>query len=375
MDDYGVGSITRTEAYVYDGNQIVPRFADDDAAALTPSDLRNRYLWGPAVDQLLAEENVAWYYAPGTVDWALSDHQHTVRDWVRSSGGSTTLADHAQYDAFGNRLDAPTVDSLFGYTGRYHDDDTGLQWNGSSQGGGRWYDSATGRWLSEDAIGFRGDASNLYRYVENRATIFVDPSGMEREGEHKPLGDLAAALEGIAKSEKCKAEARQIAGAIQNSWDHNWRASAPWRQTVKGYWCYEWAYGFEGAFKLESSGDCFKVETGGVAAGDDPDGPVHAWIKIISTETGQSVYVDDGFAYSDRSQVHTVPPIPGGYGPREWWPTHNPRKDCNIPKAYPYVPPKPKEPPPPPAPHRSTIFGPVTPEEIYQIRPYRGPTA
>ncbi|MCC7087320.1 MAG: hypothetical protein IT427_20150, partial [Pirellulales bacterium] len=79
----------------------------DDAAALTLSDLINRYLWGPAVDQLLAEENVAWYYAPGTVDWALSDHQHTVRDWVRSSGGSTTLADHAQYDAFGNRLDAP----------------------------------------------------------------------------------------------------------------------------------------------------------------------------------------------------------------------------------------------------------------------------
>ncbi|MCC7083843.1 MAG: RHS repeat-associated core domain-containing protein, partial [Pirellulales bacterium] len=108
-----------------------------------------------------------------------SDHQHTVRDWVRSSGGSTTLADHAQYDAFGNRLDAPTVDSLFGYTGRYHDDDTGLQWNGSDQGGGRWYDSATGRWLSEDSIGFRGDASNLYRCVENGATIFVDPSGTE----------------------------------------------------------------------------------------------------------------------------------------------------------------------------------------------------
>ncbi|MCC7087504.1 MAG: RHS repeat-associated core domain-containing protein [Pirellulales bacterium] len=170
-------AVEATETYVYDGNQIVLRFADDDAAALTLSDLKNRYLWGPAVDQILAEENVAWYYAPGTADWALSDHQNTVRDWVRSSGGTTTVVDHAQYDAFGNRLDAPAVDSLFGYTGRYHDDDTGLQWNGSDQGGGRWYDSATGRWLSKDRIGFNAGDPNLYRYAYNSSTIYVDPSG------------------------------------------------------------------------------------------------------------------------------------------------------------------------------------------------------
>ncbi|MCC7084277.1 MAG: RHS repeat-associated core domain-containing protein [Pirellulales bacterium] len=213
-------AVEATEAYIYDGNQIVLRFADDDAAALTLSDLKNRYLWGPAVDQLLAEENVAWYYAPGTVDWALSDHQHTVRDWVRSSGGSTALADHAQYDAFGNRLDAPTVDSLFAYTGRYHDADTGLQWNGSSQGGGRWYDSATGRWLSEDSIGFAGDASNLYRYVGNAATIYVDPNGMKKE---TTMADLEAALIAIAKSEECKQEAKRIAGAIKRTWDKGGR--------------------------------------------------------------------------------------------------------------------------------------------------------
>ncbi|MCC7083841.1 MAG: RHS repeat-associated core domain-containing protein [Pirellulales bacterium] len=176
-------AVEATEAYIYDGNQIVLRFADDDAAALTLSDLKNRYLWGPAVDQLLAEENVAWYYAPGTVDWALSDHQHTVRDWVRSSGGSATLADHAQYDAFGNRLDAPAVDSLFGYTGRYHDADTGLQWNGAQvrpghSATGRWYDAVVGRWLSEDNAGLRPDV-NLYRYVGNGSTIYVDPTGLQ----------------------------------------------------------------------------------------------------------------------------------------------------------------------------------------------------
>jgi RHS repeat-associated protein len=46
------------------------------------------------------------------------------------------------------------------YTAREFDPVTGLQYNRQ-----RWYDSRTGRWLSEDPIGFAGDPSNLYRYV------------------------------------------------------------------------------------------------------------------------------------------------------------------------------------------------------------------
>ncbi|MCC7087509.1 MAG: hypothetical protein IT427_21095, partial [Pirellulales bacterium] len=75
MDSDGDTDVDATAAYVYDSDQIILQFGDDDDAALSDSDLTHRYLWGPAVDQLLAEENVAWYYAPGTVDWALSDHQ------------------------------------------------------------------------------------------------------------------------------------------------------------------------------------------------------------------------------------------------------------------------------------------------------------
>ena len=51
-----------------------------------------------------------------------------VRDWVDSSG---TVVNHAGYDSIGNRLNA-----VFGWTGRYRDPLTGLQWNWH-----RWYKS------------------------------------------------------------------------------------------------------------------------------------------------------------------------------------------------------------------------------------------
>jgi RHS repeat-associated protein len=46
------------------------------------------------------------------------------------------------------------------------------------QFGRRWYDPATGRWVSEDPSGFGGGQANLYGYVGNDATNAVDPSGL-----------------------------------------------------------------------------------------------------------------------------------------------------------------------------------------------------
>lgn len=40
------------------------------------------------------------------------------------------------------------------------------------------YEPTTGRWLSEDPIGFLGEDANLYRYVANSATNATDPSGL-----------------------------------------------------------------------------------------------------------------------------------------------------------------------------------------------------
>jgi len=67
------------------------------------------------------------------------------------------------------------VDHLFGYTGRAYDEETDLQNNHN-----RWYDAASGKWLSEDPIGFDGGDANLYRYVGNSPTLFLDPFGLEK---------------------------------------------------------------------------------------------------------------------------------------------------------------------------------------------------
>lgn len=48
------------------------------------------------------------------------------------------------------------VDEAFAYTGRWLDKATGLQNNFN-----RWYDCKTGRWLSEDLIGFAAGDANL----------------------------------------------------------------------------------------------------------------------------------------------------------------------------------------------------------------------
>ncbi|MEM9828735.1 MAG: RHS repeat-associated core domain-containing protein, partial [Planctomycetota bacterium] len=72
------------------------------------------------------------------------------------------------------------VDSVFfGYTGRLFDSETDLQNNLN-----RWYDADTGRWISQDPIGFAAGDANLYRYVGNGPTNATDPSGLE---EFQPI--------------------------------------------------------------------------------------------------------------------------------------------------------------------------------------------
>jgi RHS repeat-associated protein len=83
--------------------------------------------------------------------------------------------DHVEYNSFGKRLDTPAIDAAFGWTGRYRDAHTGLQYNNA-----RWYDPTVGRWLSEDPIGFGASDANLLRYVDNAPTLYIDPSGMAR---------------------------------------------------------------------------------------------------------------------------------------------------------------------------------------------------
>ncbi len=151
-----------TERYVYDGSNIDLVF--DGAGVQT-----HRYLYGTGVDQVLADER------GGTVVWALSDHQGTVRDIVAGNG---TILNHVVYDSFGkvqSQSDA-TVAFRYGYTGREKDSETGLDYYRA-----RYYDASNGRFISEDPIGFSAGDNNLYRYVGNSPVNAIDPSGLVTE--------------------------------------------------------------------------------------------------------------------------------------------------------------------------------------------------
>jgi RHS repeat-associated protein len=161
--------------FAYDGNQIVLEFAGDAA-----SDLSHRYLWGPAVDQILADESVDSLTSAGDVLWPLTDHLNTTRDLAEYDSGTdtTTIASHRVFDSFGNLLSETngSVTILFGFTARPFDVESGLQWNLN-----RWYVSTLGVWMSEDPIGL-GPDSNPRRYVENQPTMLTDPSGLAPPG-------------------------------------------------------------------------------------------------------------------------------------------------------------------------------------------------
>ena len=134
--------------------------------------MTDRVFWGPAVDQVLAEEN-----SSGTVTWSLGDNQNTVRDLAQynSNTGTTSVVDHRVYTAFGQPLSTPAVDFNFGYTGRYYDAATGLQWNLN-----RWYNPRLQRWMGQDPLGLGPDA-NPYRYCRNDPTIYCDPTGLDAQ--------------------------------------------------------------------------------------------------------------------------------------------------------------------------------------------------
>jgi RHS repeat-associated protein len=114
--------------------------------------------------------------------WYLPDHLGSVRGIVDSGG---RLVDTLRYDASGVLTAESNPSGGEGAAGgggvypgllpRY----AGYEWDsalGLYHVGARWYDPSQGRWLSRDPLGLAAD-SNPYRYVENNALNYSDPSG------------------------------------------------------------------------------------------------------------------------------------------------------------------------------------------------------
>jgi RHS repeat-associated protein len=223
VDPDGIGSapLDRT-INVYDDEQVVLEFRKAGSGNIAASDLSHRYLWGPAVDQLMADEQVDWVSdgdADGEVLWALTDNLGSVRDVVDSNGDARI---HRHFDPFGKIIEethyngsgavvtvgSGYVDEAFAFTGRYFDVDRRLQNNLY-----RWYDPSVGRWLSEDPIGFAGGDENLYGYANNSPTGFVDSDGLAANGVGQYLALQAAPVASAIAAHR--AEVDRVTAALQ----------------------------------------------------------------------------------------------------------------------------------------------------------------
>ena len=177
------------ERLIYDGSHLIA-VADRDGAVVT------QFLHGPMVDQVLAESHFDSLSGDRTdVSFIASDHLGSVRGLLSWSDSTSSVVSQSwlSYDAYGNELSTSTIDlgavghtvtsevrSRFGYTGRDRDSESDLQYNRA-----RYYDAATGRWISKDPIGFEAGDANLYRYVGNGPTNATDPTGLEQRDDFR----------------------------------------------------------------------------------------------------------------------------------------------------------------------------------------------
>jgi RHS repeat-associated protein len=194
-----------TFRHVYDGVHCAADI--DSAGAVVRS-----YTWGPGVDNLLAV--TCHSGSSSTTYYALTDVQGTVYGFADANGD---LVARYAYDAWGNLLDADVAvsdlaDNRYLFQGREYSHATGL-YNFRL----RWYDPATGRWLSKDPIGISGGL-NLYAFCGNDPVNYMDPWGLFwREAGSVALGTFSGAVSGAATGATSGATIGAIIGGTTGS--------------------------------------------------------------------------------------------------------------------------------------------------------------
>src|SRR6185369_1386828 len=112
------------------------------------SSLTTRYMRGDQVDQVFTR--MTYNGSTLTPYWYLMDQQGTIRDVLNNSGATV---DTVVYDPFGTIISDTGSNTAargrYGWDSREQDAQTGLEYNRA-----RYYDSKTGRWLTQDPLGF-----------------------------------------------------------------------------------------------------------------------------------------------------------------------------------------------------------------------------
>lgn len=123
-----------TTNFVYDGLDVIQ---DRNGAGVVTAS----YINGLGIDNKLRQT------VNGQTQYFLTDHLGSTNGLTDVLGNVTSST---SYDSFGNATNA-SFPTRYQYTGRELDADTGLHYYRA-----RWYDANTGRFISEDPIGFAG---------------------------------------------------------------------------------------------------------------------------------------------------------------------------------------------------------------------------
>jgi len=154
-------SSSATSVYAYDGDNLIEETNSSGTAIA-------RYSQGLNIDEPLAmlrSSTTSYYQADG------------LGSITSLSSGAGALAQAYTFDSFGKQTaSSGSLTNPFQYTARESDPETGLYYYRA-----RYYDSAMGRFLSEDPIDFDG-GMNFYVYVGNNPVIYFDPDGMQQQG-------------------------------------------------------------------------------------------------------------------------------------------------------------------------------------------------
>jgi RHS repeat-associated protein len=209
-------SSSGTSIYTYDWNNLIEETNSGGAVVA-------RYSQTEDVDEPLAE------LRSGGTSYYEADGLGSITSLTSSAG---TVANTYRYDSFGNVVNSTgTLSNPFQYTAREFDTETNLYFYRA-----RYYDSATGTFISEDPLGFAG-GRNDYDYVSNNSTASADPSGLEQkkccadqnfsfsEGSGNfsapDLQDLVETSVGEAGNTYVPGEVEAIMSTIVNRLDYN----------------------------------------------------------------------------------------------------------------------------------------------------------
>jgi RHS repeat-associated protein len=152
-------SSSGTSIYAYDGDNLVEE-ANASGTAVA------RYSQGLNVDEPLAMQR------GGSTSYYETDGIGSVTGLTNAAGA---LAQTYTFDSFGNTTaSSGSLTNPFQYASREFDSEAMLYFMRA-----RYFDPATGRFLSEDPLRFGAKAVDFYQYAYNSPTNATDPFGLQ----------------------------------------------------------------------------------------------------------------------------------------------------------------------------------------------------